>query len=98
MSGFLLGTIITIAEPDVQVLANQVHQVNSSIPPLLLSASIALGVGIFLALSLARTVLEWKMKTVILISYVLIFAVAFFNDDFFVSIAFDAGGATTGSG
>lgn len=95
-SAFVLGIIITVPEPDVQVLANQVHQVNSAIPSLLLSASIALGVGIFLALSLARTVLEWKMKTVILISYVLIFAVAFFNDDFFVSIAFDAGGATTG--
>ncbi len=93
---FILGVIITIPEPDVQVLSGQVHQVASSIPTMTLTVFIALGVGLFLAISLARTVLGWKMKAVLWTCYLVIFAVAAFNDDFFVSVAFDSGGATTG--
>ncbi len=93
----VLGVIITIPEPDVQVLAGQVNKAAPSISPTLLTWTIALGVGIFFAISLARTILNWPMKIVLLVSYIAIFAVAFFNEDFFVSVAFDSGGATTGS-
>ena len=58
----VLGVIITIPEPDVTVLARQVHSVNPAINTGLLSWCIAIGVGIFLSISLARTVLGWKMK------------------------------------
>ena len=92
----VLGVIITIPEPDVTVLARQVHSVNPAINTGLLSWCIAIGVGIFLSISLARTVLGWKMKWIIAVSYVFIFLAAFFNEDFFVSVAFDSGGATTG--
>ncbi len=92
----VLGFIITIPEPDVQVLSTQVHQVNPAIPVTTLIAAISVGVAVFFAISLARTVLSWPLKIVIAISYFAIFAVAFFNDDFFVSVAFDSGGATTG--
>ncbi len=96
IAAVILGVIITIPEPDVQVLASQVHQVNPEIPIRILTYAIAIGVGIFFAIALARTVLSWPMKAVIAISYLLIFIAAFFNDDFFVSVAFDSGGATTG--
>lgn len=96
LAAVLLGFIITMPEPDVQVLASEVHQVSPAIPVRTLIYSIAIGVGLFFAISLARTVLKWPMKLVFLICYLLIFAVASFTDGFFVSIAFDSGGATTG--
>ena len=95
-AALLLGVIITIPEPDVQVLATEVNQVNPSIPVKTLTYAIAAGVGLFFAISLARTVLNWPMKIIIAISYAFIFLIAFFNDDFLVSVAFDSGGATTG--
>ena len=92
----ILGMIITIPEPDVQVLASQVHQVRDSISVTMLVMAIAAGVGIFFAVSIARTILGWPMKAVIFIGFAIIFLIAAFTDDFFVSIAFDSGGATTG--
>lgn len=96
LSAFLLGAIITIPEPDVQVLATQVAEVDPSMPTQALTWAIAIGVGIFLAISLVRTVLGWSMKIILALSYALIFILAFFNNDFLVSVAFDSGGATTG--
>ena len=92
----VLGIIITIPEPDVQVLAEQVRRANPAVDQTVLVWAIAIGVGIFLSVSLARTVLHWPMKIVLFISYALIFSIAAFNEDFFVSVAFDSGGATTG--
>ena len=96
LASILLGFIITVPEPDVQVLASQVVGVNPSIPMNVLVFAIAAGVGLFFALSIARTVLGWSMKRVVFICYIIIFAIAAFNQDFFVSVAFDSGGATTG--
>ena len=92
----VLGIIITIPEPDVQVLAEQVRRANPTVDQTVLVWAIAIGVGIFLSISLARTVLHWPMKIVLFISYAVIFSIAAFNEDFFVSVAFDSGGATTG--
>ena len=92
----VLGVIITVPEPDVQVLASQVTSVNPDISSTMLVIFIAAGVGLMLALSLARTVLGWKIKVLMGICYALVFAIAFFNEEFFVSVAFDSGGATTG--
>ena len=92
----VLGIIITIPEPDVQVLAEQVRRANPAVDQTVLVWAIAMGVGIFLSVSLARTVLHWPMKIVLFISYAVIFSIAAFNEDFFVSVAFDSGGATTG--
>lgn len=96
LASLLLGFIFTIPEPDVQVLATQVSQAGGGVPSTLLIAAIALGVGVFFAISIARTILSWPMKLVLAVSYIIIFILAFFCDDFFVSVAFDSGGATTG--
>ncbi len=96
IAALVLGFIITMPEPDVQVLASQVNAIAPGIPVKALIYSIALGVGVFFAISLARTVLSLNTKIIIAISYAAIFAAAFLNDDFFVSVAFDSGGATTG--
>ncbi len=91
-----LGMIITIPEPDVQVLATQVHAVRPGVSVGSLVVAIAIGVGIFFSISIARTILKLPMKIIFLLSYISIFSIAAFSDDFFVSIAFDSGGATTG--
>ena len=45
--GFIIGFAVTLAEPDVNVLASQVHSLNSSIPKMTLVVMIALGLGVF---------------------------------------------------
>ena len=92
----LLGFIITVAEPDVQVLASQVAKVNTLLDQNLLVYAIGAGVATFLTISLLRTILQLPLKVVVFISYIIVFAIAAFIDEFFVSVAFDSGGATTG--
>ena len=67
---FALGTIITIAEPDLQVLANQV----ASIPNNVLIWTVAVGVGVFLALAVLRIFYRASLAKCLLIAYALLFA------------------------
>ena len=92
ITGFLVGLFITIAEPDLTVLATQVD----AIPNLVIILAVALGVGIFLALALARIVLKVELWILLLITYVLVFLLSFFVPKNFLAVAFDAGGVTTG--
>ncbi|MFV0399318.1 MAG: DUF1538 domain-containing protein [Oscillospiraceae bacterium] len=89
---FVMGVVITIAEPDLQVLANQVP----SIPNGTLIAAVAVGVGVFLALAMLRVLLKVKLSTVLIVFYILLFGVSFFVPGDFLSVAFDSGGVTTG--
>ena len=70
----ILGFIITVPEPDVQVLASQVNQISNDIPIPVFICAIAVGVGIFLALSLARTILSLPLKVILFIGYIVIFS------------------------
>ena len=89
---FLMGVIITIAEPDLQVLANQV----ASIPNSVLIWTVAVGVGLFLVVAVLRILFHISLSWMLLISYVLLFALSFFSPDSFTAVAFDSGGVTTG--
>ena len=89
---FAMGAIITIAEPDLQVLANQVP----SIPNSTLIWTVAVGVGIFLALAVVRILLKINLSTLLMVLYGLIFLVSIFTPNSFLAVAFDAGGVTTG--
>ena len=89
---FLMGFLITIAEPDLQVLANQV----ASIPNEILIYSVALGVGIFLIVGVTRFLFHIRLSMILLVLYGLLFLLVGFAPDDFVSVAFDAGGVTTG--
>ncbi len=88
----LMGTLITLAEPDLQVLSNQVP----SIPNATLIATVAVGVGIFLALAVLRIVLKIDLSVLLIGLYVVLLAVSFFVPKEFLSVAFDSGGVTTG--
>ena len=90
--GFLLGFLITISEPDLQVLAGQVP----AVPNMTLILSVAAGVGAFLVLALLRMLLGVALPPMLVGSYVLVFALAFFVPRDFLAVAFDSGGVTTG--
>lgn len=89
---FLLGFIITISEPDLQVLANQVP----SIPNMTLILAVACGVGAFLVMALLRMLFSIALPPMLLIFYAFVFVLAFFVPQNFLSVAFDSGGVTTG--
>ena len=90
--GFLLGFLITISEPDLQVLANQVP----SIPNMTLILSVAAGVGLFLVVAFLRMLLGIALPKLLVMFYGLIFVLAAFVPKEFLSVAFDSGGVTTG--
>lgn len=89
---FALGAIITIAEPDLQVLADQVP----SIPNMVLILCVALGVGIFLMIAMLRIRRGIPLSRLLLLFYGGVILLAFFVSDTFIPTAFDSGGVTTG--
>lgn len=89
---FLLGAVVTVAEPDLQVLAKQVP----AIPDSVLIFTVAVGVGLFLALAMLRTRFHWPLARLLLVFYPVVFLLALFAPPDFIAVAFDAGGVTTG--
>lgn len=90
--GFILGFIITISEPDLQVLANQVPSISNGV----LIIAVALGVGIFLSIALLRILLGIALPNILIFFYLIVFILAFFVPKDFLAVAFDSGGVTTG--
>ena len=90
--GFVLGVLITISEPDLQVLARQVQ----AIPNLVLILSVAVGVGAFLVLALVRIFYRIPLRALLFGFYVLILGLIFLAPESFRAVAFDSGGVTTG--
>ena len=91
-AAFVLGLLVTIAEPDLQVLATQVP----AIPNLTLILTVAVGVGLFLVLALVRTLLKIPLSRLLVIFYILVFLLAILAPNDFIPVAFDSGGVTTG--
>ena len=89
---FLLGFIITVSEPDLQVLAGQVP----SIPNVILIGAVAGGVALFLVIALLRMLFRIPLPPLLVFFYILVFVLALFVPDDFLSVAFDSGGVTTG--
>lgn len=89
---FLLGFIITISEPDLQVLAEQVP----SVPNAVLILAVAVGVGFFLMIAMLRMLFSKTLRSLLILFYLLVFVLAFFVQDDFLAVAFDSGGVTTG--
>lgn len=90
--GFVLGFIITISEPDLQVLAEQVP----SIPNRILILSVSCGVGIFLSISLLRMLFHIPLPFMLVCSYLIALILAVYVPKDFLAVAFDSGGVTTG--
>ncbi len=90
--GFILGFVITISEPDLQVLAGQVP----SIPNMVLILSVAVGVGIFLVVALVRMLFGIALAPMLLVLYGVALGLAFLVPGDFLAVAYDSGGVTTG--
>ena len=89
---FIMGFVITVSEPDLQVLAQQVP----SVPNMTLIFAVAAGVGVFLVMAILRMLFEISFTKLLLIFYAMIFALTLFVPADFLAVAFDSGGVTTG--
>lgn len=94
--GFIIGFCVTLAEPDVSVLASQVHDLNPAINQQFLVVMIALGLGIFVDIGLLRIFKQYPLKWVLIAFYLIVFVLVAIAGQSMASIAFDASGATTG--
>ena len=90
--GFLIGVIVTVSEPDLQVLANQVP----GVPNAILVGAVAVGVGAFLVIAMLRILFRIPLNRMLIVFYILVFALAIFVPEDFLAVAFDSGGVTTG--
>lgn len=94
---FVLGTAITVAEPDVRVLAHQVDFVSAGLVSRnILIFVVALSVGVCVGGAVLRIVLGVPIVKVLVAGYALILVLSFFTPESFLPIAYDAGGVTTG--
>lgn len=89
---FLLGVIITVAEPDLQVLANNVPEIDTRV----LIITVSAGVGLFLMISMLRILFRIPLKWLLMVFYAGVFTLAALSEPSFLSVAFDSGGVTTG--
>lgn len=89
---FAMGVIITIAEPDLQVLA----QLVPGVPNMTLILTVACGVGIFLLFAIFRILFRISLSKMLIVCYTLAIVLSFFTPDSFIAVAFDSGGVTTG--
>ena len=90
--GKCLCVIITVSEPDLQVLAEQVP----SVPNIVLVLSVAAGVGIFLVSALLRMLYRVSLSHMLIVLYAAVFLLAYLAPGDYIAVAFDAGGVTTG--
>lgn len=94
---FLMGFFITVAEPDLTVLASQVKEVMN---PTMLIMTVGFGVGLFLIISILKIVTKRKLASILMFSYMLLFALASVlilnGKEALLPLSFDSGGVTTG--
>ena len=95
---FVIGIIVTIAEPDLQILAEQVPAVAEKTPlgNYLLILTVAVGVGIFLTIGMLRIVLHVPLHYLLIVFYLAAFVLSIFVSPDFWAVSFDSGGVTTG--
>ena len=89
---FIIGIIVTISEPDLQILANQV----AGIPNMVLILTVSVGVGIFLMIAALRILLGVSLRAILIVFYAIALTLSFFLPEGFKTLAFDSGGVTTG--
>ena len=100
---FFMGLLITIAEPDLTLLANQVKDIlpgTGDLRKWLLIITVGLGVGIFLVIAVIKIILHKDLSSLLMFFYMMLFAfcaVLSENGKFnLLPLSFDSGGVTTG--
>lgn len=98
ISGIILGFFISVAEPDLHILADQVGSVTSGmISKWSIVGFVSAGIAIMLSIGLIKIVYNFPLYKLLTIVYGIIFALAIFTTPEFLAISFDASGATTGA-
>jgi len=92
IASLVMGTMVTIAEPDLQILSRQVP----SVPTNLLIVTVAVGLGVFLVIAMLRILFRWNMSYLLAGLYVGVLILGIFVPKEYLAVSFDAGGVTTG--
>ncbi|MDR1496507.1 MAG: DUF1538 domain-containing protein [Clostridiales Family XIII bacterium] len=92
IASLIMGTMVTIAEPDLQILARQVP----GVPPMTLTIFVAVGLGAFLVIAMLRIMFRWNMSYLLSGLYVGVLVLGIFVPEEYLAVSFDAGGVTTG--
>lgn len=94
---FILGFVITLAEPGLVIFSGQVHEATmGQVDPFALLIVVSAGIGAFLVFALIRIVFKLELYKMLIFLYMLIFVLGILAEPEFIVIAFDASGATTG--
>ena len=93
----VLGFVVTLLEPDVQVFSVQADRLISSINGHQFTMIVAVGIGIFISLAFLRLFVKIHMKYIVFVAYTLAFLIVIFCPKDIASVAFDVSGATTGA-
>lgn len=95
---FIIGFAITVAEPDLIILGQQIDSATDGILNAnVVVLSVSLGVGLMIAFGVARLLTSFPFSRFFLIIYFLILILGFFSENAAIAMAFDASGATTGA-
>ncbi len=96
--GLVLGFFVSVAEPDLQILAKQVESVTEYIiPSIAILLSVSVGIAIMLVIGLIRIVYNIPLNKMLFSIYTVILVLSFFVTPEFLAISFDSSGATTGA-
>lgn len=98
LAGLLLGFFISAAEPSLTVLGNQIATVTGgAVSSAFIVIVVSLGIAVMVVVGLLRIVYSLSIIPILTAAYALILLLSFFTSNEFLSISFDASGATTGS-
>lgn len=98
LAGFFLGFIISVAEPDLHILAQQVDLATAGgLARVMLVIAVSLGIGVLMSLGLVRSVKSFPLFKFFTITYFLILILSIFTEADYLAISFDSSGATTGA-
>lgn len=96
--GLIVGFFISVAEPDLQILAGQVSEVtNAQLTKVSVVTAVSIGIAVMLVMGFIRIVYNFKIHIAFTIVYGVILLIAVFVDPLFLAVSFDASGATTGA-
>lgn len=96
--GLLLGFVISVAEPDLHILAGQVEKVTMEVlGKNILVVVVSVGVAVLISLGMLRIVYSFPLNKFLFMTYIFILIFGYFAESFFISVAFDASGSTTGA-
>ena len=96
--GFVLGMAITLSEPAVTVLGDQLEELtNGHIKKMTMRMTLAIGIGIAAVLSIVKIMTQINILWFLAPLYLIALILMKFTSRLFVGLAFDSGGVTGGA-